>query len=625
MLFEDVRAIASPQMLKGRINWPAFALGAAAFSTGALLFWISLHCVGADWYISQIHAEIIYTGLRQFSEFPFFSFVFNGGAYFLQDPQSNLFSPVVPLILLAGPTLGLRLAEGLWGVVGVYAFVVWIRRHEVSLEAALIGGVASATALGVLWRIAIGNDMFLWHLGLPLLLWSVDRVLRERTVHSSLWFALVLGLLLLGPTFHSFTYLFVPVVPLYVLLELLFLRPKFAQLRKIVGLFALGCLLSVLMISFKLAAWLTFPMQRLVSDHGVLPFWTSLKQLFDYSIVERVNVVSAKYVGMRGSLGTRGFKQEESATALPPIATLFALVGLGAAAFSPSKRRIGLFALIVLVLGLLLTSWSPAWEAFRRLNGGNFRVPQRCLGMSAFGLAVFAALGADVLLSRLKRAAWPVSLATVGLMLGSAVWWTHASSRSTSDLVNAPIHPIERFIDERETVAKVHSFDTLRRYREQSDILTGTGYTDAFFVVGNEHNPNLWAAPGALPVLFDGKSPLNVGGVTPEQISTEHLRVKIRALPPHSRTFLRVRQPKFGLDVATVPPNAEVNVQPSGNLLLVENPTDKPIDRVVLRARLPISVLWLIIGALTLLGTIAGLCRFQYVQRRELSVTQVAV
>ena len=612
-------------MLNRRINWPAYGVGAAAFLTGAVLFWLSLHCAGADWYISQIHAEIIYTGLRQFWEFPYFSFVFNGGSYFIQDPQSNLFSPVVPLILLAGPTLGLRLAEGLWGVVGVYAFVVWIRAHRVRLEAALIGGVASATALGVLWRIAIGNDMFLWHLGLPLLLWSVDRVLRERTVHSSLWFALMLGLLLLGPTFHSFTYLFLPVVPLYVLLELLFLRPKLAQLRKIVGLFALGGLLSVLMIGFKLAAWLSFPMQRVVMDYGVLPWWSGLKQLFDYSIVDRARVVCAKYEGMPGRLGTRGWKVEESATALPPIATLFALVGLLAAALSKPKRRIGLFALMTLVLGLLLTCWSPAWETFRRMNGGNFRVAQRCLGMSAFGLAVFAALGADIVLARSKRAAWPISLATVVLMLGSAVWWTHAASRTKSDLVNAPIHPIERFIEERETAAKVHSFDTLRRYREQSDILSGTGYTDGFLVVGNEYHPNLWPARSALPVLFNGKSPLNVGGVTPDQISTEHLRVELRALPPHSRTFLRVLQPKFGLEVTTVPPNAGVNVQPSGNLLLVENPTDKPVDRVVLRARLPISVLWLIAAGLALFATIAGLCWFAYVQRRKLAATQVAI
>jgi hypothetical protein len=105
--------------------------------------------------------------------------------------------------------------------------------------------------------------------------------------------------------------------------------------------------------------------------------------------------------------------------------------------------------------------------------------------------------------------------------------------------------------------------------------------------------------------------------VTQDQISAEHLRIEIRALPAHSRTFLRVLQPKFGLEVTTVPPNAGVDVQPAKDLLLVENPTDKPIDRVVLRARLPISVLWLIASALALLGTIGGLCGFAYARRRE--------
>jgi hypothetical protein len=328
---------------------------------------------------------------------------------------------------------------------------------------------------------------------------------------------------------------------------------------------------------------------------------------------------------MPGRLGRLGWKVEESSTALPPIATLFALVGLFAAALSKPKRWIGLFALIVLLLGLALTSWSPAWEAFRHMNGGNFRVAQRCLGMSAFGLAVFAALGADLVFARLKRAAWPISLATVVLMLGSAVWWTRASSQSKSDLVNAPIDPIERFVDERDTVAKLHSFDTLRRYREQHDILAGTGYTNGFVTVGNEHNPKFAAVRGPVPIVFDGNSPANVGGVTQSQISAQHLRIEMRALPPHSRTFLRVLQPKFGLEVTTVPANAEVNVQPAGNLLLVENPTDKTVDRVVLHARLPISFLWLIASGLALSGTIAGLSWFAYVRRRELLLTQVAL
>lgn len=593
-------------MAEERSNLRRYGLAAAATLTAALLFWLSLHCSGLDWYISETHADVIYTALHQFHEFPYFSFVFNGGTYFIQDPQSNLFSPAVPLILLAGPSIGLRLMEGLWGAVGVYAFVGWMRRR-VSFEAALVGGVASATGLGVLWRIAVGNDMFLWHLGLPFLLWGADRVLSERTLSSALWFALALGLLMLGPTFHSFTYLFVPVVPLYVLTELASQRPRLNELAKIAGLFGLACALSLLMISFKLASWLKFPMQRPVSDYGVLPFLSSLEQLFDYSRVHRAAVAAARYAGRPGRAGQHGWGVEESSTALPPIATLFALVGLVTLPLSKQNRRLGWFALGVLILGIMLTSWGPAWEAFRLLNGGNFRVAQRCLGMSAFAVSVFASLGADFVFTRWKRAARPLALGSAAFMLASVLWWTHAASQTQDRVVDLPMDPIAVAIAEREAAAEVHSFDRLRSYRGHRDILNGTGYTDGFLVVGNEENPTLWAARRALPILFDGHAEMNVGGVKQSQISTEHLRVKMRDVPPHSRTHLRVQEPEFGLAVTTTPPNAHVIVRPSGNLLVVENPTDEPIDRVVLRARLPISPVWLIVSAVALLGTIVGL------------------
>ena len=600
-------------MLERQLEWRRYGLAATALLTGVLLFWIALHCDGADWYISQTHADIIYTGLRRFGEFPFFSFVFNGGTYFAQDPQSNLFSPAVPLILLAGPSIGLRLLEGLWGLVGVYVFTAWLRRR-MSTEAAMVGAVAMATSLGVLWKIAVGNDMFLWHLGLPVLLWTVERVMHERTVESALYFALALGVLLLGPTFHSFTYLFLPAVPLFVLVEWAFERPSGKELAKTLALFALACGLALAMISFKLACWVRFPMARPVGDLGTLPLWTGIKQLVDYSLVHTAVVQPSRYVGKGLHWANRGWGVEEGATALPPIALLLALVGIVSVVCSRAKWKTGLFALILLVIGLTLTCWSPAWEAFRLLNGGNFRVAQRCLGMAAYGLAIFAALGAEALLSRLKRAAVPVALGLVSVMLASAVWWTHAAARHQGKMSNDTVaaeamNPLQVMRDEREAADRIKSFNFIRRYRGRRDILSGTGYTDGFLVVGNDFNPNLWVAQRRLPVLFDFNysNKRGFGEVNPDQVSFENLRIKLRRLPPHVRFLLRANEPEFGMVVTTTPRDAKLVVKRSGNLLEVENQGDEPVERAVIRAKFPVPIAWVVLSIVSLLGTLIAL------------------
>ncbi|MEO7033288.1 MAG: hypothetical protein ABI548_05470, partial [Polyangiaceae bacterium] len=75
-------------MVERQLNWRRNWIGVAALITGALLFWVALHSDGGDWYISQTHGDIMYTALSRFREWPYFSWVFNGGTYFLQDPQS---------------------------------------------------------------------------------------------------------------------------------------------------------------------------------------------------------------------------------------------------------------------------------------------------------------------------------------------------------------------------------------------------------------------------------------------------------------------------------------------------------------------------------------------------------
>ena len=328
-----------------------YGVAIAALLSGAIIFWTALRSNLADWYISETHADIIYTAIRRFGEFPFFSFAFNGGSYFLQDPQSNLFSPAVPLILLAGPSVGVRLMVSLWGVLGVYTFTVWMRRR-VSTEAALLGAVGSVLGLGVLWRVAAGNDMFLWHLGLPLLLWCVERVMKERTIRSAVAFGLVLGALILGPTFHSFTYLFLPVVPTFVLLEWAFNRPTPRALAKTLALFLAASVLAIAIASPKLACWAKFPMHRPVGDGGVISISDALRGLFDYSISHRSYFQTTSYLKL-GKVLHRKWGMEECSAALPPVASLFALIGIVSGLWFRGRRQLALFA-------FLLLGWSMA-------------------------------------------------------------------------------------------------------------------------------------------------------------------------------------------------------------------------------------------------------------------------
>ncbi|HTA88803.1 MAG TPA: hypothetical protein VK745_04485, partial [Polyangiaceae bacterium] len=603
----------APRMVDGEVLGRRYGVGVVSLLSGVLVFWIALHSAGSDWYISETHADIIYTGLRRFGEFPFFSFVFNGGSYFLQDPQSNLFSPTVPLILLAGPSIGLRLMEAVWGALGVYAFTTWMARR-VSLEAALLGAVASVTSLGVLWKIAVGNDMFLWHLALPGLLWAVERVMQERTIRSSLLFGLILGLLLLGPTFHSFTYLFLPVVPLFVLLEWAFQRPKLAQFGKIVGLLAAGCVLALVIASPKLACWTKFDMGRPVHDGGVISLADTARSLFDYATVKFHFVPTNFFVGT--ALKHNKWGVEECAVALPPLATLLVLVGL-TAIWSRAKRRTALLAGLLIAGGICLTCSWPVWSEFRTLTGGNFRVAPRFLGMAAFGLSVLAALGADAVFTRWKRTALPATLLSTGVMFGSAIWWTHSASQFTTQSVNDTVYPdavnpFARARRERAVAGGLQGYTELTAMNTKGSerpMLEGVGYKDGFMVVGNDYKDRLWRSKYPLPIVSEG--------IDPSQVRVEHLRITLNHLAPHARVVLRAREPEFGLSIRTQPPNAVIDVHPLHSYLVVENPSDAAVEHVVLRAQLPISGFWFVASVTGLLAAISALLVLDRYRRRE--------
>ncbi len=570
------------------------AIAAIALASGAVVFWVALHSSGSDWFISETNADVIYTAIRRFGQFPFFSYVFNGGTYFIQDPQSNLFSPAVPLILLAGPSIGLRLMEAVWGIVGVATFTAFMRRR-VSLEAALIGAVASVTSLGVLWRIAIGNDMFLWHLGLPGLLWALENAMRGRSVRGAVIFGLVLGLLLLGPTFHSFTYLFLPVVPAFVLLKWALDRPRLRELARSAALLGLGCLVAIVIASPKLECWRVFPMRRLVFDSGVIGVRDALRGLLDYRAAEHT-FLPATTLLPKGIPYTGRWGIEECAVALPPIATLLCLAGLSALFGKRSRRRVALPALALVVVGVALSCSWPVWQTFRALTGDNFRAAPRFLAIAGFGMCVLCTLGADAIFLRWPRAALPVSLLVIPLMLASPIWWTRSAARFPDQTVHFEgIDPIARWGAERQVVSELKTYDRLRPFdRDDRDMLSGVACSDCFLVVGNRFKPTFWDAVHTLPLV--AKGPANL-------VRVSHLRVRVDHLEPGVKVMVREREPRFGQTVTTYPPNANVRIRNTLSLLVIENRGETPIDRVVVSPQWPISPLWFLVSATGLLGS----------------------
>jgi hypothetical protein len=587
--------------------WRRHGTAVVASLVALVAFWLALRSEGSDWYISQTHADILYSAIVRFHELPFFSFAFNGGTYFLQDPQNNLYSPTTPLILLAGPSVGLRIAVALYCGLGCWAFIAWMRRH-VDEVAAQMGGVAWALGLGVLWRIAVGNDMFLWHLGLPLLFLLIEKLFSEPSPASAVSLGLAFGLFILGPTFHSFTYLVLPTLPIFVVHRLSTTRPTRPELGRIAAMAAVALGVSLVIASPKLLAWTAgFPMRRETVPDDVISLREGLRAIFDYGATAWTKVPT---IG-RYSLRHPWWGVEESAVALPPLATLLALVGAVASFRRLRPARVGFLGLGFVAMGLVLACTPWLWQLFRTLTHGNFRVAPRFLAIAGFGMSVLSALGAHELLARLRRAKLLAVLAAVGLQLASALWWIHGAglvaNRAPDDAVQAsPIHPWARASEERAQLRRLRSFaDLVTFQRGQRQLLAGHAYADGFFVVGNQFDPERW--PGPMPVT-------TVEGMRAEAVTFGHTRIALDHLSPEARVRLRVLDPRFGFEVRTSA-GASVDVTPTAQGLVATNHGPAPADRVEIVAKLPISAAWFFVSPAAILLSATWLLRRHRAQR----------
>jgi hypothetical protein len=571
------------------------------------MLWVALHCSGSDWFYSENYADVLYTSIWSFHQLPLFSFVFNGGSYFLQDPQSSLFSPSALAIVGFGPSIGLRLMIALWGGFGCYLTIAWLRRrvHETAAQLAALAWVMS---LAFLWHVAVGNDMFMWHLALPGLLLLSENVLTRRSLPSALGLGLALGLLLLGPSFHSLTYLLVPALLVFVPLQVIITRPGIVKTAHAFALFALSLVIALLIASPKFACWARFDMSRVVDDPGALQLKAAIAGLLDYSASKWHYVPNIVAQGAPPSftLGT-----EETATALPPPAVLLVLVGL-AFSFQHAKRRpTALFASILIVLGLTLSCSTLLWQHIRELTSGGMRCSQRFLGMAGFGLAVFTALGADVVFRRFPKAVWPLTTVVTALFVAAPLWWVHAAGniteRDREDTVRAEaMRPLTVFGEERSLAQQLRTDG----YRElvpfqygKRELIKGRGYADGYAIVGNHLEVKLFRSgrrrKNSVSIVQDG--------IEDAKVRVEHMRITLEQVPAGAQVELRIREPAFGLAVQTVPPKARVDLKFDRNGCRLTNRSTATLSRVTLRPLLPISSAWFAVAGISLLGALGAM------------------
>jgi hypothetical protein len=560
---------------------------------GCLLFWFALHCDGLDWYICQTHADILYTGVWRFHELPSFSFVFHGGSYFLQDPQGSLLSPGALFVILAGPSVGVRLTMLFWGALGTWAFTAWMRRH-VDEAAARAGALAWVLGLGVMWRIAVGNEMFLWHLGLPLFLLGIEEAVRAPRAAAALGLGLVGGFFLLGPSFHSITYVLIPALPVFLAVELLARRPDRRALLRTLACLAGAAGLALVIASPKLVAFARLALSRPIHDDHVIGVVDAFRGLFDYTAVhaKRIFTVGPPVVGGK-TWGTW-----EVAVAPPPPALLLALLGAFFAGRRTDRRRLGALAAALLGVALVLTCWQPAWTMFRHLTGDSFRVSPRFLSVGAFALAILAAIGGDALRGwRLGRHALTGLMA---LMVASCVLWVRAAEALPKTSVNETVsaeamNPFSRFADERRRALAIGWFrDLVTLLRERRDLLDGHGFSDGFLVVGDPQSGLPWI-----------NGPI-VEGLPDEAVRVQHTRIELDHIAPGAEVKLRLVWPRLGLHVSTEPSWVPIRFYGDHNGMTLVNDGDEPID-VVITPNPLVGGGWFALSAAAVLGSLGGL------------------
>jgi len=540
---------------------------------GLVLLIIALKSSGGDWFISQCQADITYSAIWNHGELPFFSYFLNGGTYLIQDPQSFLFTPTTLWVLIFGPEGGLRFAAFFFGMFGSFCMYLWLKKYLGSLPA-LISAVSWTLSLGIFWRIAVGNDMFLWNLAIPALLFAVDYLSARLCFKRSFLLSVLLGLFILGPTFHSIFYFGLISGVTWVALSFIKNLKNFKYNLKFLLWIICAIGLAIIIALPKLIPWSLFPMDRWAEFDGVISLHNAMNALLNYGTVTITHPLKSGASARWGIF--------ESSVALSPIATLLAGIGLITGWSKKNYRKLYFFSLIIITLSMLLCTNLELWKFLFKLSNDSFRVVERFLILAAFGLAIFAGVGCSWAFGFFKKISKYFAIGIIVSLFVSANWWIKKAEKNrviNKKMISLWSHP--SIISKNTPSIFLGNFDG-------SPIQKNKMIASNFVVVGAK----MWNE-GYYSYLYSRnrkkEQPVFFGKAA-SKATLSHTSVTINNLEPGEDVFMNLMPANLGESISVSPTNATIKFVLNRYNMQVINSGTVMAKKVKIQPNFPITV-----------------------------------
>ncbi len=554
-----------------------------------LYVWLAFHAYGYDWQVSELFGEVLVNAAKPAGGFPYFSYFYNGGIYFPHDPQAWVTSPLFHLFVsLTGPEAGARWLGVAYGTLGFSATYAWLRLTY-SRSISTYGALALSLSLGMFWRMVAGHMLFLLEMMLPFFLLAVARIEDARTPSKRL--AWIFGMALAGawmiyePGFHALFYFILPCLFFDLLVRFASKPREFPRLFR--ALLVSGSLAGLLILP-KIIMWRSLAMTRAPDPtDGTLAFKDLLVALF---VTARAAVMGFH---VPGSNPERWHFIFEVNTALMPIASLFALFGLGLGLYRKHFRNSTFsLGLLCLVFSLLVSGNQTVWETVQSITSGGIRVPSRYLALGAFGLMLLSVYGIEWVARKWR---WVPVFASCLVILLAGDWLHRAQKVETLRAVAYP---------------QSNRSDLPEKYRLGKYCPVASGCL-------NTYQPGYDQDPYIRYLTVNQITEENIASRIPASVTVHPTLISLTDVKPSAVIDLPLRGASFGERVVTYPAGLSARIETNEGHLRIYGDPNRPIERLEITPAFPapISSLW--ISGIAVLLSLLGLVYFSLFSAAE--------